>query len=246
MANTLSFNDGGSNGTPVVFLHSLAGSNHHWESQLDIVRQNQRAIAVDLRGHGRSQNATSFTLEEMAADVAHTLKQLDIERFVLVGHSMGGAVAIKLTGMYPESVAGLVLADAAGDSTQIPKDQLEGLLAAIASPAYEGVMQEYWESLLINAAEPARQQLLAELAKMPKETVVSIFNELVVYNPLPDLARFDGPTLLISTPLTDAPFSLQALRPDLPHTRIENTSHWLQMDNSAEFNRHLEKFLALV
>lgn len=249
MTNKLFYDDGGKAQTdelPVLFLHSLAGASHHWQVQLDRVRKTQRALAFDLRGHGRSAEHSSFTLAEMATDVAETLTQLGIERVTLIGHSMGGAVAMKFVGMFPSRVAGLMLVDAAGDSTQIPQDQLEGMLAALDSPAYSSVIEHYWADLLVNSAEPTRTQLLTELANTPQSTVVAIFNELVQYNSLLDIAAFDSPIQLLSTPLSDAPFALHVLRPDIPHSRIEGTSHWIHLDNSAEFNIHLTNFVTKI
>ena len=240
----LHVNDGGTNGIPVVFLHSLGGRAEQWQAQLDHMRQTRRAIAVDLRGHGLSATEGSYTLTEMAHDVAETIADLGVEQIILVGHSMGGAVANKFVGLYPERVVGLVLADVAGDSTQIPEEALQGLLAALASPAYDAVVREYWDEILVDSAESTQQTVLSQLTQTPKSTIVGIFNELVRFNPLPDLACHDGAKLIISTPHSDAPFSLSNLRPDIPHIRMEGTSHWLHMDNSAEFNRHLDHFIA--
>ncbi|MEM7798325.1 MAG: alpha/beta fold hydrolase [Chloroflexota bacterium] len=242
----LHINDGGTGATPVVFLHSLGGHGAFWQPQLDHLRQTGRAIALDLRGHGSSPSEETYTLSEMAQDVVDTLAGIGVDRFFLVGHSMGGAVANKLVGLYPERAVGLLLADAAGDSSQIPRERAQGLIAALASPAYDSVVRGYWDEILVGGADSTKQAVIDQLMQTPKEAVVSIFRELVAYKPIPDLARFDRPKLIISTIHSEAPFSLANLRPDIPHLRVEGTSHWLQMDKPAEFNGHLEGFLGEV
>ncbi|MGC4120047.1 MAG: alpha/beta hydrolase [Myxococcales bacterium] len=94
--------DAGPQGTlPVVFLHSAGGDSSHFADQLVHLRRTRRALAVDLRGHGRSPRGSSFAIDDAAADVTAALAARGIERFVLVGHSWGGAVAVAIAGRLP-------------------------------------------------------------------------------------------------------------------------------------------------
>src|SRR5262245_33021888 len=71
-AGSLHFDDGGTGGLPVVFLHSFSGSTAHWRPQLEHLRSSRRAVALDLRGHGRSQppaESGDYAVESLAGDV---------------------------------------------------------------------------------------------------------------------------------------------------------------------------------
>src|SRR6266508_2399049 len=105
----LHVDDGGAGGVPVVFVHSFAGSSSHWSAQLVHLRKNRRAVALDLRGHGRSAppRDNDYAIDSLAGDVAAVVDRLGLNRFVLVGHSIGGAAAIAYAGAHPERVAGL-------------------------------------------------------------------------------------------------------------------------------------------
>ncbi|HVF61612.1 MAG TPA: alpha/beta fold hydrolase [Thermoanaerobaculia bacterium] len=94
-AGQLYVDDGGAGGLPVVFVHSYAGSGAHWAAQLAHLRPTRQAVAFDFGGHGRSEApaAGDYAVESLAADIAAVVDALGLGRFVLVGHSMGGAAA---------------------------------------------------------------------------------------------------------------------------------------------------------
>src|SRR5687767_11111332 len=111
--------DGGKGGIPVLFVHSFGGSTRHWAPQLAHLRKTRRAIAMDLRGHGKTPAPldSNYSVEALATDIEKVVDSLDLERVVLVGHSMGGSAAIAYAGKYPNRVAALVLEGTPGKST---------------------------------------------------------------------------------------------------------------------------------
>lgn len=240
--------DGGAGAVPIIFLHSLAGNTQHWSAQLSHVRKTRRAIALDLQGHGRSSSPANgdYAIHSMAQDVQVVIDQFGIEDFILVGHSMGGSVAGAIAGDSPQKVAGLLLVDPAGDSTQIPIAEVQQFLGALDSDAYIDVIEDYWTQLLTDSTESTRTQVMQDLHNMPKSTVVAIFRELIKHNPIPAVNRYSGPTLSLITPLNETPFSLHRIVPDLSHELITGTSHWIQLDRPEEFNRILDKFLVSI
>src|SRR3954466_15117171 len=80
----LHVDDGGTGGLPVVFVHSAAGSTAHWEAQLAHLRVSRRALAVDLRGHGRSAPSRDgdYRIASMAEDLRAVLDHLGLARVV--------------------------------------------------------------------------------------------------------------------------------------------------------------------
>ena len=108
--------DAGSGGIPVLFAHSYAGSCAHWRAQLAHLRLRRRAIAFDLRGHGHSDApaAPDYSVGALGDDIAAVADALELRRFVLVGHSMGGSAACAYLERHPRRVAGIVLAGTPG------------------------------------------------------------------------------------------------------------------------------------
>jgi pimeloyl-ACP methyl ester carboxylesterase len=240
--------DGGDGSVPVVFIHSLAGNTQQWSAQLSHVRTTQRAVALDLRGHGQSSSPENgdFAIDSMAQDVQTVIDQLGIEKFILVGHSMGGSVAGAYAGAYPQRVAGLLLVDPSGDSTQMPVEEVQQYLGALESEAYSNVVEGYWSQILTGSAETTEAKVMQDLRDTSKTTVVGVFKELFKYNPVPALERYDGPKLSIITLLNETPFSVHNLVPGLPHKMITGTGHWLQLDKPEEFNWIMDDFLTSV
>ncbi len=239
--------DGGAGELPIVFIHSLAGNTQQWAAQLGHLRKTQRAIALDLRGHGQSQpTANDYAIDSLAEDVHAVVNQLGLQKFILVGHSMGGSVAVAYAGTYPERVAGLLLVDPSGDSTQIRDEEIRPFINAMASEAYPTVIEGYWQQILTNSTEATQTKVMQDLRDTPKETVVGILTSLFRYNPLPALNRYQGPKLSIITPITDTPISLHNLVPDISHIMMTGTGHWLHMDKPEQFNQLLDEFLASV
>lgn len=106
---TISFTDEGK-GTAIVFLHGFLENKEMWVDYVPEFSKKYRIITIDLLGHGNSESLGYVHLMEDNADVVHAvLSELRIRKAVLVGHSMGGYVALAFAELYPEYVKGLVL-----------------------------------------------------------------------------------------------------------------------------------------
>jgi len=117
----IDYRDGGS-GIPVIFLHAFPLDQTMWDGQIDALQEHCRAITLDLRGFGQSQQPSgSYSVDDMAADVRALMMRVGIQRAVLVGLSMGGYVALAFYRNYPQAVTTMVLAD-----TRASADSQEG------------------------------------------------------------------------------------------------------------------------
>ncbi len=97
---------------PIVLLHGLASSSQIWSSVAPLLAESSRVIALDQRGHGRSDKPDNgYDFASVVGDLDAFLRELAIERPVLVGHSWGANVALEYAAKYPGWVAGLVLVD---------------------------------------------------------------------------------------------------------------------------------------
>jgi len=112
---------GGSEDQPIL-AHSFGGSSAQWSPQLEHLRRTRRAIALDLRGHGRSNapDDGDFAVESLAADVGAVMDGLGLTNAVPIGHGLGAKVVAEYAGAHPGRVAGLVLAAA---PARIPAEQ---------------------------------------------------------------------------------------------------------------------------
>ncbi len=101
----------------LVFVHGFAGQATQWRYQLGHFAAANRVIAIDFRGHGRSETAVGlYTMDEIQCDLAQALTILEVQPgFVLVGHSFGGAIATEYAVAHAQNVAQLILIATAGE-----------------------------------------------------------------------------------------------------------------------------------
>jgi esterase len=98
-------------GPPLLIIHGLFGSSRNWRTLSQQFADNFTVISVDLRNHGDSPHLDDMSYQLMAMDVVNLLDQLQIVKTSVIGHSMGGKVAMKLSQLEPARVSQLVVAD---------------------------------------------------------------------------------------------------------------------------------------
>lgn len=186
------------NGTPLVLLHGFPLDHHLWDEVVPLLSDTFELIIPDLRGFGNSSTVDSFyAMEDFAADVAALLDQLEIQKAAIVGHSMGGYVALAFARLYPERVTGLglVSSQALADAP----DRKEGRYKSAAEVADKGIAS------VVAAMTPkfTSNERLQEFAKQSMEKqqpaayigALKAMAERVDSTPL--LSSFDFPVVIV-------------------------------------------------
>lgn len=123
---TLFYTVSGRGGPALILIHGAGGSHLHWPAALRRM-PGATVYAVDLPGHGRSEGPGRERIEDYVADIVRFMDAVGIPRGVLVGHSMGGAIAQMTALAAPERVAGLVLVGT-GARLRVAPALLDGIL----------------------------------------------------------------------------------------------------------------------
>ena len=97
----------------IVILHGLFGSLQNWHSISTQLSKDFHVICVDCRNHGESFHSKSMTYDDMANDVATLMEHLSIEKTFLIGHSMGGKIALRFSQLFPQKVIKQLIVDIA-------------------------------------------------------------------------------------------------------------------------------------
>ena len=101
-------------GRPIIILHGMLGCGRNWASIAKMISaQGWRAITIDLRNHGDSPHSDRMDYNLLAQDIEEVIGSLNIEKPIVLGHSMGGKVAMALALRKPHSVGGLIIVDIA-------------------------------------------------------------------------------------------------------------------------------------
>lgn len=120
------FEEHGESGEPLVLMHGYTGDITDWRFQAPEFSRTHRVLMMDHRGHGRSdapRERDSYTIEQMASDALALLESIGWERYHLVGHSMGGAIAQEMALRVPGRLMSLTLHDT-GYSFGMPRNEM--------------------------------------------------------------------------------------------------------------------------
>jgi pimeloyl-ACP methyl ester carboxylesterase len=158
-------------GTPLVFLHGFSNEAHIWDDAAPAVAPYYRTLALDLRGHGDSDRDPEgrYDYDFHVADLESALGALGIERLVLVGHSLGGRVAMRFAGKHPDRMAGLVIVDSAPEldargTVRIAVDLQRGGAAGSSEGELSFASEGEYRDLLARAYPAVSRPVLARMA----------------------------------------------------------------------------------
>lgn len=243
-AGSLAVSDGGAgNAAPVLLVHSFAGSADQWFPQLEHLRQTRRAVAFDWRAHGQSEASPTndYSIQAVADDIDVVADKLGLDRFVLVGHSMGAAAAAKYAALHSDRVVALVLEGLGGKIDE----SVSGPMLEALTKHYDEQMTQFWGRLLADATPQTKARVMHDSDVLSREQILAMIHASFAYDPLPDVEKYDGPKLTILAQSGDTPYALHHLAPHLAVKIMDGTSHWTHLDKPEEFNRILDEFLDL-
>lgn len=244
------------NGKPLLIIHGFLGMSDNWKSfSVLYAEQGFQVHILDLRNHGKSFHSDGFSYELMAQDVLEYCKENNLEEIDIIGHSMGGKVAMLFATEHPEMVNKLVVADI-GPKYYAPhhQDILAGLNAVDFSTKpsrtdVEEILYPYIPDFGI------RQFLMKNLywkeqGQLDFRFNLKVFNEKidVVGTALSENAIFENPTLFVRGGNskyildTDLP-EIKRHFPNFELVTMPNVGHWLHVENPKLFFEVTSKFL---
>jgi len=239
-AGKLMATEEGTGGLPVLFVHDHAADRTQWaEIQHGLAT---RSVSFDLRGLGESGGSHGpFGVEAGVEDVAAVADALLPEKFVLVGHGFGAAVAGAFASYYPERLAGLLFVEAPGDLRRWTPSDRDAWLENFSAAKYGGFHEHWLMPLLLEAKEKTRALVMKTLRTSRREAIAANVESLFGYNPDEAFARFTGPIHALAA--ATGPETLVAQRPSLSHSVVPHASHWLMLDSPQWFHTELVHFL---
>lgn len=233
-------------GKPLVILHGLFGFSDNWQTHAKKFAEYFRVILIDLRNHGHSPWSDEFSYQVMADDVHELVHHLQLEPFYLIGHSMGGKVAMHFASQYPKQLEKLIVVDIG--IKQYPMHH-EHIIAAMRSfdpskiklrSEAEQILRRYIDS------EGIIQFLLKNLYWKEKGTLAWRMNLAVLEREMPEILSampsFECfiPTIFIRGELSNYILdedwsSIEDQFPDADLHTINQAGHWVHAEAPDEF-----------
>ncbi|MGF6851354.1 alpha/beta fold hydrolase [Paraburkholderia sp. CI3] len=237
----------------LVFLHYYGGSSRTWDGVASELSDRYRIVATDHRGWGESAApADGYRIADLAADVEGVIETLGLQRYVLVGHSMGGKVAQLIASRRPRGLEGLVLVAPSPPSPMLLSDEQRATLTGAyqSRESVEFVIDHVLTAKTLDAA--CREQVIEDSLKAAPQAKAAWPKVAMREDITAAVASIDAPTIVISGELdqVDRAATLQAeLLPRIPHAAMHilpGTGHLSPLEAPADVARLIARFVAAI
>ncbi len=242
----IAYSQQGSGETALVFIHGWSCDRTYWQHQFEAFAGSFHVVAVDLAGHGDSgSDRSSWTLQALGDDVRAVVEELGLERVVLIGHSMGGPVALEAAARLPGKVLGVVGVDALHDADlKFDPAQWQGLLAAYRAD-FKGTCDRFVRSMFLEGADPQQVADIAQdMCAASPEVAISLLSIFPDYDLRAALEAAGAPIHSINA--ASLPTNIEGNRrfaSSFNATIMEGVGHFLMMETPVAFNAHLREVI---
>ena len=241
-------------GTPIVLLHGLFGRSQNFATLARRLAPRARVVSLDLRNHGASAHASGMDYKTMAADVMETLSAISIPQTALLGHSMGGKVAMAAALMSPSRISRLLVADIAPvaydhHNIEVARAmQTIPLHASLTRAEAMGYLQRAVPDPNIRAFLLQNLQLAAKpFWRIGLSEIADAIQDIETFPAFPSGTQYTGPTLFVAGANSDYiqpgdHATIKTLFPNATITTLSDAGHWLHADQPDAFGDIAEKF----
>ncbi|WP_413723705.1 alpha/beta fold hydrolase [Sodalis sp. RH16] len=239
------------NALPVVLLHGLFGSLDNLGVLARALGENHATLQIDLRNHGLSPHDDEAGYGAMSGDVAALLDELQLGKCIIIGHSMGGKVAMALSALMPDRIAALVVIDIA--PVAYPTRHHDPVFAALRRVEKAGAAQRSEAALLMEQDIDDKDTIQFLLKSFSQgawrfniDALWENYPALIGWKEIPP---WDGPVLFIRgglSPYVKEEYS-EAIRRQFPRARahvVAGAGHWVHAQKPEATLRAVVRFLA--
>ena len=242
-------------GQPIIIMHGMFGMLDNWQLIAKKLSEEYLVYLVDLRNHGRSPHSTEFGYDVMADDLLEFMQNNWLHHAYIIGHSMGGKVAMKFALDNPDMVDKLIVVDIAPKAYKGNHEPIiDALMGLDLSKINSRTEAEAYLRTKIDE-ESTVQFILKNLSrekdgsynwKMNLPVIVEHYREILGHKETDE--QYEGPTLFVKG--EQSSYILTEEFPDYLHnfpnaklSVVPNAGHWVHAENPEEFSRQVFDFL---
>ncbi|KDN54622.1 alpha/beta fold hydrolase [Flavobacterium seoulense] len=254
----LSYDDIGEGNFPIIFLHGYPFNKEMWQEQLQFFKTSHRVIALDIRGFGKSTDEESaLSIDLFTEDVLAFMDELDIDKAIICGLSMGGYIALNAQHRFPNRFEALILADTQCIAdTPEAKQKRYKTIDEIEANGVADFNDGFIKNVFHKDSLTNKKEVVEELRSVVYSNSKHIIQKgLVALAERPETCSFldkiNIPTLIICgredavTPLAQSEFMHDKIKGSVLKV-IENAGHVSNLEHPAEFNKHISDFLTII
>ena len=253
------YEDYGAGPEGLVFIHGWTCDLTFWRGQEALyTNPAHRALLIDLPGHGLSDKPhRAYPIEFFARATEAVMRDAQVERAILIGHSLGGPIAYAFLRLFPEKAKALVLVDAfvsrhmAGPADRaVTAAHFAKVARSFQGPAGERTFAQRVESCFTEQTpEALRAEIRAKMYATPKHVRIAALSSISSLHPPPAGETFDLPAIAIQAAELHTQERFDLMRTIFTRMKLsqwEGAGHFLMMEDPARFNREVEQFLAAI
>jgi pimeloyl-ACP methyl ester carboxylesterase len=227
----------------LVFVHGWTCNQSHWEQQLESFSQSHTVVTLDLAGHGKSElGRTSWTMSAFADDVVAVAEELQLEPFILVGHSMGGSVILEVARKIPDRLIGLVGVDTYWnvEQSRTPEQVAERMVPFHSN--FVETVDNVSRGMFLPTSDPALvERVVAGMSATLPEAGIGAFTHLLGRDNSAVLKELDLPILAINSESYRTTNIEAAERFGIEVVFMSGVGHFVMLEDPETFNRLLKE-----
>jgi len=230
----------------LVFVHGWSCDGSYWSEQVRSFSPRHRVVTIDLAGHGTSgRGRREWTIPAFAQDVRAVIETLNLERVVLVGHSMSGQVILEAARLLPDRVIALIPVDTLNDVTWKPGKEIDDLLESMRRD-FPGATREFVKGMFPPGADPDLvERIASRISRAPPEIAVAVLRAVFSFDSAAAMARVRQPIRAINAATYPTQVEInRRYAPQFGAVIIQGTGHFPMLEKPEEFNRLLADAVA--
>lgn len=243
----LAHDDTGTGESNLVLIHGAYGDRTVYTNQVEYFKAKYRVVNLDLRGHGETEKPEErYSIAQFAADVADLCDRLEIERADIVGHSMGGVIAVELAHSHPDLVRAVATLDSPSIIPGWTENHMGLYTDRIKGPDFREVLKGFLDVASSPADDPTRrQQSLERIETVPRHVVTAVWDAMLEWDPTPAVLGLEVPLLYLDHGQPDLDYgALRRLCPQLLLGQTVGAGHRALQEVSDQVNAMLDRFFA--
>ncbi|MDQ3687686.1 MAG: alpha/beta hydrolase [Acidobacteriota bacterium] len=245
---SLAYEISGRGTSPILLVHGWCDNHSHLAAMASYFSERYRVVNVDLRGHGQSDKPDSpYTIATFADDLAWMCAQLDIQKPIVIGHSLGGAIALEMAARHPDVPAAIIALEGTILFRSEVRESVGPFVAALRSPAWREAMHAFVEMGFTPTDDPdLRRRAHEEIKRLPQHVAASVAEQSLLWDAATAAHKCRVPVLYVDAggALSDLD-QFKALCPQLAVGKIIHVGHNQMVATPGQVNTMIDRFLAV-
>jgi pimeloyl-ACP methyl ester carboxylesterase len=240
----------GKGDTALIFLHGWCGDREYWKHQVDAFAADYRIVTLDQAGHGESgKDRKVWSVASLAGDVEAVVKALGLKRVILVGHSMGGPVALLAAKRMPGTVVAVIGADTLQNAEFQPPEELRKKFMEAFEKDFKGTMRVGLAGMVHEKTDAELKKWLVSRAEaQDPKMALSLMRDLSGLDAKKLLQEAKVPVRCINSAgpfqfFTPTAVEINKKYADYGAVTLEGVGHYPMLEKPAEFNQKLREVL---